>query len=101
MGPVVSTPWTISRSYANSEAMPLADAGIGSIRLGSLFMTLPTCAWAGHHASDRRSGAFWSFDHLVGAGEDVSRDLDAKRAGYFEVDHQLELGRLPGRRDAR
>jgi len=49
MGPVVSTPWTISRSHANSEAVPLADAGIGSIRLRSLFLTLPTCVLTGQH----------------------------------------------------
>ena len=33
-------------------------------------------------------------DHLVGAGEQRRRNVDAKRLRGLEIDHQLELGRL-------
>ena len=32
------------------------------------------------------------FDHLVGAGYEQWRQVEAKRAGSFEVDRQIELG---------
>src|SRR6516164_4404016 len=35
-----------------------------------------------------------SFDHLVGEGEHFGRNFEAERLSGFEVDHQLELGRL-------
>ena len=35
-----------------------------------------------------------SFNHLVGAGEQRRWHLDAERLGGFEVDHELEFGRL-------
>jgi hypothetical protein len=35
-----------------------------------------------------------SFDHLVGAGEQSGRHIEAERLGRLEVYHQLEVGRL-------
>jgi hypothetical protein len=35
-----------------------------------------------------------SLDHLVGAGEQHRRHLDAERLGSFQIDHQLEPSRL-------
>src|SRR5262245_64215813 len=41
------------------------------------------------------------FDHLVGAGEQRLRHVEAERLGCLEVDHQLELGWLLDRNIAR
>src|SRR6266851_10005341 len=49
----------------------------------------------------RGVGAGFSFDDLVGAGEDRGRDLDADLAGGRLVDHQLDGTRLPGHGFAR
>jgi hypothetical protein len=35
-----------------------------------------------------------SFDHLVGARKQHGRNIEAKRPGGVEIDHQLEFGRL-------
>src|SRR5436190_14844066 len=38
-----------------------------------------------------------SFDHLVGEGEQLWRNVDAERLGGVEIDHQSELGGLNDR----
>jgi hypothetical protein len=44
---------------------------------------------------------FTSFDHLVGAGEQRWRHLEAERFGSFEVDYQLVFGRRLNRQVGR
>src|SRR5262245_59905598 len=41
------------------------------------------------------------FNHLVGAGEQRGRHLDAERFGGLEIDHQLEFGWLHDRQIVR
>src|SRR6266478_6982950 len=41
------------------------------------------------------------FDHLVGAGEQRRRNVEAERLGGFHIDHQLELDRSLDRKLAR
>src|SRR5262245_15680210 len=42
-----------------------------------------------------------SLDHLVGAGEQRGRYIDAKRPGGLQIDDELELGRLKDRQIGR
>ena len=51
--------------------------------------------------SESARGGERSFDHLVGAGEDRRGDRHAERPRHFQIDHQLEPGRLPSRRIGR
>ena len=37
------------------------------------------------------------FDHLVGGGEQRRRHIDAERLGVFEIDDEIEVGRLHDR----
>src|SRR5215468_4798654 len=47
-----------------------------------------------HTAWTRSGHSLVLFDDLVGAGEDQGRDREAEGLGGFEVDDQLEPGRL-------
>src|SRR5512132_1872047 len=42
----------------------------------------------------RTSGQLNLFDHIVGAGKQRWRDVQANRLGSLEADHQFEFGRL-------
>ena len=52
--------------------------------------------WAGLAPADRASFAWrlHSLDHLVGEREQLWRNFQAERLRGFEIDNQLELGRL-------
>ena len=42
----------------------------------------------------------WLFDHFVGDGEQVWRDVDAERSRRLQVDDELKFGRLGTGRSA-
>src|SRR6184192_1438352 len=59
--------------------------------------TLPF-TWAGlSPAGSHQLCLAHSFDHLVGEGEQLWRNVDAERLGGVEIDHQSELGGLNDR----
>src|SRR5271169_6630482 len=66
-----------SRSPASSAVAPAPQAAIRPPR----------------HQQARQTPAV-SFNDLVGDREQRRWDLDAKCAGRFQIDHELELGRL-------
>jgi PAS domain-containing protein len=76
----------------DEQRMHVHYAAIGSIRLGSLFLTLPTRGLTGQPSFRRRVGG--SFDDLVGLGEEQRRHGEAERFGRLKIDHQLECRRL-------
>jgi len=45
----------------------------------------------------KTTGSCVSLDHLISRGQQRFRDGEAERLGRFEVDDQLELGRLQDR----
>ena len=52
------------------------------------------CAVSLRSATSRHRG---SFDHIVGAGEQRRRHVEAERLGGLQVEHELELGQLHDR----
>jgi len=70
---------------------------IGSTRLGSLFLTLPTRGLTGQQvisSPGRRGG---SFDHLVGEIEHARRNGEAQCLGRLEIDDQRIFRRVLNR----
>ena len=53
--------------------------------------TGPSRRWPALPGSATTGKSTFSFDHLVGAGEERYRYLDAERFRGFEIDHQLKL----------
>ena|SRR5271163_1967820 len=51
--------------------------------------------------ADAHSSSSHSFDHFIGAREEIRRDREPQRLGRLEVDHQLEFGRLLDRKIGR
>jgi hypothetical protein len=66
-------------------------AVLGEPTAAELFRPISTAAC---RASASGSGDQALFDHLVGGREQRLWNFEAQRLGGFEVDHQLELGRL-------
>ena len=61
-------------------------------------LTTFTCGWVPAQGRDDEGN---SFDHLVGAGEQILRQLDAERLCGLEIHHQFEFGRLLDRKITR
>src|SRR5262245_37336022 len=58
----------------------------------SLLVSDQSAPW---HLDAARGPSTPSFDHLVGAGEELRRNLNSKRLSRLEVDDQIELGWSP------
>jgi hypothetical protein len=86
----VREPRSIGSAAGQHLHHPLISTG--SIRLGSLFLTLPTRGLTGQHVISpkrraRVTSQSRSFDDLVGAAKDRGWDFNPNRARGFEVDH--------------
>jgi hypothetical protein len=76
----------------NISALPArADVGADIIEP-------PVSAKSGREQAQQRRAVARLFDHLVGAGEQRRRHLDAERLRGGQIDNQLELGRLLDRK---
>src|SRR5262245_31411271 len=65
--------------------------------MGSHSLLIRSAVW---HSDAARGPSTPSLDHLVGELLEIERNLEAKRLGGLEVDHQLERGRLHHRQVA-
>jgi hypothetical protein len=100
--------WTVREARRQSPvAINRRLSLLASIRLGALFLTLPTHVLTGQQviSSDGWGAAgfvaCWSFNDLVGESADCGRDRQPQCFGGSQVDHQLEFGGLVDRDVAR
>jgi hypothetical protein len=88
--PVASTgKRSLSTAHARSGHCPVRCSFDSSRKDAGPALTL--CA---RNGLMHRSKQPLLFDHLVSAGEEHRRHVDAERLRGFEVDHKFELGRL-------
>ncbi len=71
------------------------------IRLGLITQVRLRCAKRCPHSVAEKQTSAASFNHLIGDGEHARRNGQPERLGRFQVDDQVELGRLHNRKIAR